>query len=48
MGGVYRIQNLDLLPTVLTAAGGKIDPAWKLDGVDPLPFITGANAGKPH
>jgi arylsulfatase A-like enzyme len=37
-GSVYDhpIQNLDLLPTAVTAAGGKIDPAWKLDGVDLL------------
>src|SRR5262249_57664751 len=41
-GKVYDhpIQNLDILPTALTAAGGKIDPAWKLDGVDLMPYIT--------
>jgi arylsulfatase A-like enzyme len=49
-GNVYEhpIQNLDVLPTALTAAGGKIDPAWKLDGVDLMPYITGANNSKPH
>lgn len=49
-GKVYDhpIQNLDVLPTALTAAGGKIDPAWKLDGVDLMPYITGANNAQPH
>ena len=49
-GKVYEhpIQNLDVLPTAVAAAGGKIDPAWKLDGVDLLPFVTGANAAQPH
>jgi arylsulfatase A-like enzyme len=42
------IQNLDILPTAVVAAGGKIDPAWKLDGVDLMPYLTGANSGKPH
>lgn len=42
------IIQLDLLPTAVTAAGGVVDPAWKLDGVDLLPYLTGQNAGKPH
>jgi len=32
------IIQLDLLPTCVAAAGGKVDPAWKLDGVNLLPF----------
>jgi arylsulfatase A-like enzyme len=42
------VMNLDVLPTAVTAAGGKVDPAWKLDGVDLLPYVTGANKARPH
>jgi len=42
------IQNLDILPTAVVAAGGTIDLGWKLDGVDLMPYLTGANTGKPH
>lgn len=44
----FPVVNLDLLPTMVVAAGGKIDPAWKLDGVDLLPYVTGKNAARPH
>jgi arylsulfatase A-like enzyme len=49
-GGVYDhpVIQLDILPTAIVAAGGRIDPAWKLDGVDLMPFLTKANAGAPH
>lgn len=42
------VMNLDVLPTAVTAAGGKVDPSWKLDGVDLLPYVTGANKARPH
>ena len=42
------VLNLDILPTALVASGGRVDPAWKLDGVDLLPFLTGANGARPH
>lgn len=42
------VIQLDIPATVITAAGGKIDPAWKLDGVDLLPYLSGRNTGKPH
>jgi arylsulfatase A-like enzyme len=42
------IQNLDILPTSIVAAGGTVDPAWKLDGVDLMPYITGKNTARPH
>lgn len=44
----FPVQNLDVLPTCLAAAGATIDPAWKLDGVDLTPFVTGKNSARPH
>jgi arylsulfatase A-like enzyme len=44
----HPVIQLDLLPTLLAAAGGSADPSWKLDGVNLLPFLTGQNAAKPH
>jgi arylsulfatase A-like enzyme len=49
-GKVYDhpVIQLDILPTAIAAAGGKVEPDWKLDGVDLLPYLTGKNAGQPH
>ncbi len=49
-GTVYDnpILQLDVVSTVLTAAGAAIDPAWNLDGVDLLPYLTGQNTARPH
>jgi arylsulfatase A-like enzyme len=49
-GSTYEhpIIQLDILPTAIAAAGGKVDPSWKLDGVDLLPYVTGQTKGKPH
>jgi arylsulfatase A-like enzyme len=44
----HPVIQLDLLPTCVVAAGGTVDPSWKLDGVNLLPYLTGAQAGKPH
>jgi len=44
----FPVMNLDVLPTAVTAAGGRPEPSWKLDGVDLLPFVTGANKARPH
>jgi arylsulfatase A-like enzyme len=44
----YPVMNLDLMPTLVTAAGGQVDPAWKLDGVDLVPYVTGKNTARPH
>ncbi len=42
------IIQLDVLPTALAAAGVKIDPAWNLDGVNLLPFLTDRLSDPPH
>lgn len=44
----HPVIQLDLLPTAVAAAGGEADPAWKLDGVNLLPYLTGEKEGKPH
>jgi arylsulfatase A-like enzyme len=44
----HPVIQLDLLPTALTAAGAKLDPAWKLDGVDLMPYVTGKVKDPPH
>lgn len=44
----YPVINLDVLPTIMAAAGAPVDPSWKLDGVDLLPFVTGAKKERPH
>ncbi len=49
-GKVYEqpAVQLDVLPTCIAAAGGAVDPAWKLDGVNLLPYLGGEKAGRPH
>jgi arylsulfatase A-like enzyme len=42
------VIQLDILPTALAAAGVTINPEWKLDGVNLLPYLTGAKTGSPH
>jgi arylsulfatase A-like enzyme len=42
------IIQLDILATAVIAAGGTVDPEWKLDGVDLMPYLTGKNDSKPH
>ncbi len=47
-GKVYRepVISLDILPTAVAAAGGRADA--KADGVNLLPYLTGAAKGRPH
>src|SRR5205823_10542665 len=40
--------QLDVLPTCVAAAGGAVDAAWKLDGVNLLPYLMGENSARPH
>jgi arylsulfatase A-like enzyme len=40
--------QLDILPTALAAAGVAVQPEWKLDGVNLLPYLEGKNASAPH
>jgi len=49
-GKVYEkpVSALDILPTSVVAAGDTIDPAWKLDGVNLMPFLNGTDKGHPH
>lgn len=49
-GMVYDqpVIQLDVLPTALAAAGVEARPDWKLDGVDLLPFLAGAETKAPH
>lgn len=49
-GKVYDapVISLDILPTSIVAAGGKVSPDWKLDGVDLMPHLLGKATGVPH
>jgi arylsulfatase A-like enzyme len=44
----FPVMNLDVLPTAIVAAGGKPEASWQLDGVDLMPYLTGAETGRPH
>lgn len=42
------IISLDIHPTAIAAAGEAVDPSWKLDGVNLLPYLMDAKGGVPH
>jgi len=44
----HAVISLDIMPTLITAARGKVESSWKLDGVDLMPYITGRKSGRPH
>jgi arylsulfatase A-like enzyme len=49
-GKIYRdpVISLDIVPTVLAAAGKVVAPDDNLDGVNLLPYLAGDKAGRPH
>jgi arylsulfatase A-like enzyme len=48
--GVYDrpVIQLDAHVTALVACGVEVDPDWKLDGVDLLPYLSGEKTDPPH
>ena len=42
------VVNLDVVPTMLAAAGKPSEAGARLDGVDILPHLTGQATGRPH
>jgi len=49
-GVVYQnpVISLDVLPTALAAAGGKLPTDRPMDGVNLLPYVTGEKSDPPH
>ncbi len=49
-GEIYEkpVISLDILPTILAAAGTTATTSARLDGVDLAPYLSGANDGAPH
>lgn len=49
-GKVYDkpVIQLDIHATALALAGIQIDPKWKLDGVNLVPYLKGQTFGQPH
>lgn len=44
----HPVMQLDILPTVVAAAGAMLPRDREYDGVNLLPFLTGENADRPH
>ena len=49
-GKVYDqpVISLDVLPTAVAAAGGRVPTDRTIDGVDLMPYLKGEKAGPPH
>lgn len=49
-GQIYRhpIVSRDVLPTMVTAAGGTLPKDREIDGVDLIPFVSGKKKNPPH
>jgi arylsulfatase A-like enzyme len=44
----HPVITLDVMSTMIAAAGREIAPAWKLSGVNLLPYLSGKNNQMPH
>ena len=44
----HPVSALDIFPTAVAAAGGKLATDGTLDGVDLIPYLNGSNSEKPH
>ena len=44
----HPVSALDIFPTAVAAAGGKLPPDRDIDGVDLVPYLDGSNSQKPH
>lgn len=42
------VISLDILPTLVSAAGGALPKDREIDGINLIPYITGTAKGKPH
>jgi len=42
------VLSLDIFGTIAALSGAQTDPARPLDGVDLVPYLTGADPGRPH
>ena len=44
----HAVSSLDIMPTLTSAAVGKVESSWEMDDVDLLPYITAQKSGRPH
>ena len=44
----YQVLGIDILPTLITAAGGTIAPADKIEGTNLIPYLNCQVNGRPH
>ena len=49
-GKIYGepVISLDILPTLVSAAGEQLDPSWNLDGMDLLPYLSDTQTAFPR
>lgn len=44
----HPVISLDIMPTLIHAAGGNVESSWELDGVDLMPYLSGKDKNRPH